>query len=102
MVFDSTNASNCNVTTKSFVIRANCVYSFSSITGFQMIVQSSNLNRAHKLYVNKSTNMMATLDVEESGMYLVSVLPIMEGIGITYAGLMKYYRMQVYVRNSGK
>ena len=75
------------------------MYSSSSITGFQMIVQSSNLSRAHKLYVNKSTNMMATLDVEESEMYLVSVLPIMKGTGITHVGL---YRMQVYVKNSGK
>ena len=65
-----------------------------------MLVQTSILSQAHKLYVNQSTanvhNMMATIEVEESGVYLVSILPSMNGMGITYDDV-EYYRKQVLV-----
>ena len=102
--FRTTNTGSCSVTTNSFFISAKCIYSSDSVSGFQMLVQTSNLSQAHKLYATQSTagvrNMMATIEVEESGVYLVSILPSMKGMGITYDGV-DYYRKQVLVTSSG-
>ena len=65
-----------------------CAYSNDSMaTGFQMIVQLSNFSEVHKLYVNKSTdrNTPASVVVEESGMYQVTIFPIIEDVGIVDA-----------------
>ena len=53
-------------------------------TGFQLIVQLAILNQAHKLYVNQTTTGYAStsVKVEESGVYIVSIIPIMEETGI--------------------
>ena len=102
--FRTTNTGSCNVTTNSFFISAKCIYSSDSVSGFQMIVQTSILSQANKLYINQSTadvrNMIATIEVEKSGVYLVSILPSMKGMGITYDGV-EYYRRQVLVTSSG-
>ena len=51
-------------------------------TGYQVITY---LNTLHKIYTNTTTNChtQVTVEVEERGLYLVSVLPIIEGSGIT-------------------
>ena len=53
-------------------------------TGFDMIIWSSNVNRVHKLYVNQTQpgHTSASVEVEESGEYLVSILPIIGETGI--------------------
>ena len=45
---------------------------------------SSNVNRVHKLYVNQTQpgQTSASVEVEESGEYLVSILPIIWEMGI--------------------
>ena len=49
-----------------------------------MVVQLSNSNEIHKLYVNKSSNRNtpASVVVEKSGMYQVTIFPIIGDIGI--------------------
>ena len=54
-------------------------------TGYQVIAYLNTLNKVHKIYTNTTTNCytQVTVEVEERGLYLVSVLPIIEGRGIT-------------------
>ena len=54
-------------------------------TGYQVIACLNTLDQVHKIYTNMTTNChtQATVEVEERGLYLVSVLPIIEGRGIT-------------------
>ena len=87
----------CSVSAALLVIRAECTYPTSSIIGFQMTAHTSNLSLAQKLYVNQSMKpqTIATVEVEEveqTGVYLVSIMPIMEGIGIPTVGAEYYYQ----------
>ena len=52
---------------------------------FQMIVLQSNLDQDYVLYANQSSDgrSSASVEVMATGMYQVSVLPIIEGVGIT-------------------
>ena len=54
-------------------------------TGYQVIVYLNSLDQVHKIYTNTTTDChtQVTVEVEERGLYLVSVLPIIEGRGIT-------------------
>ena len=54
-------------------------------TGYQVIAYFNTLDQVHKIYTNTTTNChtQVTVEVEERGLYLVSVLPIIEGRGIT-------------------
>ena len=54
-------------------------------TGFLVIMQQNSLNEVHKLYTNQTTHQQNTvsIEVEKNGLYLVSVIPILEGTGIT-------------------
>ena len=54
-------------------------------TGYQVIAYLNTLDQVHKIYTNTTTNChtQVTVEVEERGLYLVSVLPIIEGRGIT-------------------
>ena len=65
----------CTVTTAQRRIDVACTYSKVSLgaTGFQVIVQRQNLP-GDKLYVNHTNQMIASVAVGESGMYLVIVL----------------------------
>ena len=52
---------------------------------FQMIVLQNNLDQGYVLYANQSSDghSSASVEVMATGMYQVSVLPIVEGFGIT-------------------
>ena len=52
---------------------------------FQMIVLQNNLDQGYVLYANQSSDghSSASVEVMATGMYQVSVLPIVEGVGIT-------------------
>ena len=54
-------------------------------TGYQVITYLNTLDQVHKIYSNTTTNChtQVTVEVEERGPYLVSILPIIEGRGIT-------------------
>ena len=67
------------------------------VTGFQVIAQLNVQERVHRLYVNQTLpgQTSASVEVEESGEYLVSILPIIEGRGVTGSGV--EYREIVYL-----
>ena len=70
------------------VISAMCSYSGgSSVTGFQITVQSNNVDEVHKLHLSGTTEHLSpgpvTVGVEENGTYHVAIFPIMgEMMGI--------------------
>ena len=60
------------------------------VTGFQMIAQLNYSSEVHKLHVNQSMDLQTpvTVEVEESGVYQVTIFAIREGTGIvgSYVG----------------
>ena len=64
-----------------------------------MIVQRNMLNQVHKLYVEQTTHTTATVEVEETGVYQVSIFPLREGTGILDSNV--EYTQQVNV-SSGR
>ena len=81
--------SSCQITTSSR-ISAECKFrSGTMATGFQMIAQFSNSDRVHKLHINQSMDLQTpvTVEVEESGMYLVTIISITEEAGIVGSGV---------------
>ena len=62
----------------------DCTYPNGSLaTGFQVIAQQiSDSSQVHKLYVEQTTHTTATVEVEETGVYQVSIFPLREGTGI--------------------
>ena len=84
------NLQNCTINTFQHYIIVECV--FSMATGFQVIAQLDVLDKVHKLYVNQTLpdQTSASVKVEESGEYLVSIFPIREGNGITSSISMEY------------
>ena len=75
---------SCAVSTVFSIITVECTYSSNSLaTGFQVIAQQiSNSSQVHKLYVEQTTHTTATVEVEETGVYQVSIFPLREGTGI--------------------
>ena len=70
---------NCLVTTSPGVISAKC----TSSSGFQMVVQSSDSTKVHKLHINQSTDLQTPVTVEvENGIYQVTIFAIREDVGI--------------------
>lgn len=63
-----------------------------------MIVQQGIPNEVHKLFVNHTYTSSCTVVVEESGLYLVSVIPIIEEAGIIDANV--EYREVILVGNN--
>ena len=53
-------------------------------TGYQVITYLNTLDQVHKIYTSTTTNChtQVTVEVEERGLYLVSVIPLLEGTGI--------------------
>ena len=72
---------SCNVTSASRLIAVECPL---LATGFQMIAQLSNSSAVHKLYTNKTTDhqALASVEVEESGTYQVTIFAIRGETGI--------------------
>ena len=66
------------------IITVECTYPIDSLAiGFQVIVQQiSDSSQVHRLYVEQTTHTTATVEVEETGVYQVSIFPLREGTGI--------------------
>ena len=72
-------------------------------TGFQVITQLGVPYKVHRLYVNQTLpddRTSASVEVEESGEYLVSILPIVQGRGITNSDV--EYWERVMINDTGK
>ena len=94
---------NCQITTSPHHITVKCTYPVNSMAiGFQVIAQLGVQERVHRLYINQSLpdHTSASVEVEESGEYLVSILPIIEGRGVTGSNV--EYREIVAYTTSGK
>ena len=90
----------CTVTTVQLRIDVACTYSsHSGATGFQVIVQRQN--QGDKLYVSQTNQMLASVMVEASGMYLVIVLAIEGAAGITGSTTTAEYAETVNVDTQG-
>ncbi len=75
----------CDIYSTFAQISAECSFDDSTATGFQMIAQLSNYSEVHRLYASKTIDRQtsASVVVEESGLYRVTIFPIREGTGIT-------------------
>ena len=93
----NTNQENCHINTIQHNINIISVECPQATTSFQMIVQLGE----GKLYVNRTQpgQTSTSVEVEESGEFLVSVIPIIEGRGITSSS--EAYRSVVIVEGSG-
>ena len=90
----------CTVSTVQRRIDVACTYSSRSwATGFQVIVQRQN--QGDKLYVSQTNQMLASVMVEESGVYLVIVLAIVGAAGITGSATTAEYAETVMVDTQG-
>ena len=76
LVTDIPDTSNCQITYCSGVIRAEC----NDTSDFQIVAQSRNSNKIH---VNQSMDFQTpvTVEVEESGVYQVTILGILDSNG---------------------
>ena len=77
---------NCQISILSSLIVADCTYSVDTrAIGFQVIAQLGVQERVHRLYASQTLpdHTSASVEVEERGEYLVSILPIIEQRGIT-------------------
>ena len=78
---------NCSVETLSLLIRAKCAYpgdSGAMVTGFQVIAQPADFNELGKIYAGHSLECQtsAIVEVEQKGVFLVSVIPVLGDTGI--------------------
>ena len=76
---------NCSINISTFTVSTECTYPSNSLaTGFLLIVQLGDPDQVHKLYVNQTRDWQnsVSVEVEENGTYLVSVIPILEETGI--------------------
>ena len=76
---------NCSINISTFTVSTECSYPRNSLaSGFLMLVQLGDPDQVHKLYVNQTRDRQrsVTVEVEENGTYLVSVIPVFERIGI--------------------
>ena len=72
---------NCSINISTLTISTECTYPSNSLaTGFLMLVQLGDPDQVHKLYVNQTRDQqsLVSLEVEEKGTYLVSVIPVLE------------------------
>ena len=79
------NIASCHVNSSLFHITVDCTYTTTTMaTGYQVIAYLNILDQVHKIYTNTTTNChtQVTVDVEERGLYLVSVIPLSEETGI--------------------
>ena len=75
----------CSITVFCGFILAECSPINSALfTGFQMIAQLSDSSEVHKLHINQSMDLQTpvTVEVEESGVYQVTIFAIKEETGI--------------------
>ena len=75
---------HCTLNSTLSLIWAECGHYSSFVDGIQVVVQSTNVSKVHKLYVNQSMDLHApvTVPVERDGEYHVSIFVIREGMGI--------------------
>ena len=78
----------CSITVFCGFILAECSQespiNSALFTGFQMIAQLNNSSEVHKLHINQSMDLQTpvTVEVEESGVYQVTIFAIKEETGI--------------------
>ena len=91
----------CSISVDQFSIKVQCTYPSDSLaTGFQVIAHLAS-NSSHRLYVEETTHTTATatVEVEETGVYQVSIFPLREGTGILDSNV--EYTQQVDVSAPG-
>ena len=76
IIFTLTDTSSCQITYCSCVIKAEC----NDTSDLQIVAQSRNLNKIH---INRSMDLQipVTVEVEESGVYQVTILGILDSNG---------------------
>ena len=82
---EASHLDHCNISNSIRLINVVCTYvAKSSATGLLVITQRDHSNEVHKLYINQTTHQQnsVSIEVEMNGVYLVSIIPILEGIGI--------------------
>ena len=93
------NCTRCDVSAVGLphALIVQCRFLDDSLTGFQVIVQSTNASEVHKLYLYQSMDLHTTVIilVERDGNYKVSIFGIREGMGIL--GFYVQYTMVVTV-----
>ena len=92
----------CTVTTTDRVISARCDNLDHNVTGFQMIVQNTNitdLTLIKRLMIKRTndTSSLMNLRVEVSGEHLITIYSIRRGRGIVYTYTPYQMRMMVDV-----
>ena len=78
---------NCSVETLSLLIRVKCAYPGDSgaiVTGFQVIAQPADFDQLGSLYAGHTLECQtsAIVEVEQNGVFLMSVIPVLEETGI--------------------
>ena len=84
------NIASCHINSSLLHITVDCTYTTTTkATGYQVIAYLNTLDQVHKIYTNTTTNChtQVTVEVEESGLYLVSVIPLLEETGIIGSNL---------------
>ena len=74
------------------------------VTGFQVIVQPAEFDRHGKLYANHTsdgkTSGSLTVEVEQNGEFLVSIIPVLGGTGIVNSSI-EYTELVVVNKATG-
>lgn len=76
---------DCEVSTSGDHIAVMCTYfSNSTATGFQIIAHLNDIDKAHILHSNRTMDRHTPgiVQVEENGLYQVTILAITGGLGI--------------------
>lgn len=90
---------SCDLSAIHLQIRVECTYPVNSlVTGFQMIAHSSQV---YKLHVAQTVDRQATasVEVEENGVYWVTVFAIREEMGIVSSNVEYAAQIEVPVVN---
>ena len=92
----------CTVTTADKVISAQCNNSDHNVTGFQMIVQNTDITNCtliKRLMTTRTNDVssLMSLQVEVSGEHLITIYSIRRGRGIVYTYTPYQTRMMVDV-----
>ena len=93
---------NCSVETFQSFIRAQCGYLEDSgvmVTGLQVLAQPADFDGLGKLYANHTikNQTSVTVEVEQNGEFLVSIIPIVGDTGIVNSSV--EYSKVVVVHN---
>lgn len=91
---------SCSITTDFDLIKAECTYpNKSTATGFQLLAHICHSNEVNITYINQTHNRHtpATVQVDQSGTYQVSIFAIRGGKGIQDSNVEYIERVMVHV-----